>query len=192
LKISTSEVVVATPQSCVALVDAFPSVLRWKRRLAPTATPATAVLVAIRTLGSPRPSELAGYLRLDVSTVSRQVAHLRDVGLVSTGPDPDDGRSQRLSLSRAGEDELSRHRDHLAHRISEQLDDWDDTDVDVLARLLTRLGSTVAAPPAPPPPAPPPSTSTPRTAAPSTPLQTPPTPARTLHGAPDPFQQEKA
>ncbi|WP_432562367.1 MarR family winged helix-turn-helix transcriptional regulator [Kineococcus sp. SYSU DK003] len=132
----------ATPHACATLVDAFPAVLRFKRALvATTAVYGTAPLAAVAELGHPRVSELAEHLRLDVSTVSRQVAHLRQRGLLEATPDPVDGRSQQLSLTAAGLDELRRSRRALVEDITGRLADWDDADVETLAELLGRLGA---------------------------------------------------
>ena len=49
-----------------------------------------------------RVSALAEVLHSDVSTVSRQVSTLVDLGFVVRGPDPDDGRAQALSLTDEG------------------------------------------------------------------------------------------
>src|SRR5512144_700406 len=46
-----------------------------------------------------RVSDLAWCVHADVSTVSRQVSHLVDHGLVAKSPDPHDGRVQILSLT---------------------------------------------------------------------------------------------
>ena len=49
-----------------------------------------------------RVSALAEVLHSDVSTVSRQVSTLVDLGFVERGPDPHDGRAQALSLTAEG------------------------------------------------------------------------------------------
>jgi DNA-binding MarR family transcriptional regulator len=57
------------------------------------------VLVWVQALGSPRPSELAHELRLDLSTVSRHVSALVADGLLRSDPDAEDRRAQRLSVT---------------------------------------------------------------------------------------------
>jgi len=140
----------ATPQACAALVDVFPDVLRLKRAITTTAsaTPATAVLVAVQDLQRPRVSELAEHLHLDLSTVSRQVTHLRQRHLLDACADPTDGRSQRLSVTEEGLAELRRSRRAMVAELAQHLADWDDTDVDALTTLLSRLSrsAVVAAP----------------------------------------------
>jgi DNA-binding MarR family transcriptional regulator len=137
----------ATTTACAALVDVFPTVLRLKRSLAATAQVAgTAPLRAMWFLRHPRVSELAEHLHLDVSTVSRQVTHLRTQGLITTNPDPADGRSQQLSLTPDGIAELVRSRESLVAQFTERLASWDDADVETLAALLDRLGRTADTP----------------------------------------------
>jgi len=137
----------ATATACAALVDVFPTVLRLKRSLAATAqVTGSAPLRAIAFLRNPRVSELAEHLHLDVSTVSRQIAHLRTQGLITTNPDPDDRRSQQLSLTADGIAELERSRASLVEQFTERLASWDDADVQTLAVLLNRLGHTADTP----------------------------------------------
>ncbi|WP_337059425.1 MarR family winged helix-turn-helix transcriptional regulator [Kineococcus sp. G2] len=133
----------ATTTACTALVSVLPHLLRARRHLAGTASlPGTAALSIVREHGSLRMSEVAEGLGLDLSTVSRHVAHLRDKGLLTTSPDPDDGRSQRLSVTAAGEGELRAQRDRVVGALAARLADWDDTEVDDLARLLRKLAGT--------------------------------------------------
>ena len=54
-----------------------------------------------------RPSDAAAALELDLSTVSRQVRHLEESGLVTRRPDEEDGRACRVRLTPEGRDGLS-------------------------------------------------------------------------------------
>ncbi|GIG27777.1 MarR family winged helix-turn-helix transcriptional regulator [Cellulomonas marina] len=151
----------ATASACAALVDVMPDVLRLRRTLAAAPqVPGTAVLAAVLQLGHPRVSELADHLHLDLSTVSRKVAHLRDLHLVEAAPHPLDGRAQQLTVTPAGLDELRRVRRSLVDDLVRRLAGWDDADVATLTTLLGRLADDAAPPPAraacpaaPPPPA---------------------------------------
>jgi len=132
----------ATPHACAALVGVLPTLLRVKRSVVGSSgSQGFAVLDAVRHFRRPRVSEVADHLALDLSTVSRQVAHLRQRGLLAAFPDPQDGRSQRLTVTAAGIDELRCYRRDLVDRLVERLADWDDADVDTLTGLLARLGS---------------------------------------------------
>ncbi|NIZ92860.1 MarR family winged helix-turn-helix transcriptional regulator [Kineococcus rubinsiae] len=130
----------ATPHACAGLVDVLPGLLRARRAIVgSTPAPSTATLAAVHESGTPRVSEVAETLGLDLSTVSRQVTHLRQRGLLTAVPDPQDGRSQRLSLTETGVAELRSHRRHLVDTLVARLADWDDAEIDLLARLLDRL-----------------------------------------------------
>jgi DNA-binding MarR family transcriptional regulator len=71
--------------------------------------------------------------------VSRQVAHLVDLGYVERRPDPADRRAYHLALTEAGARALETRRrardEHLAHLTR----NWTDDDRRTLARLLDRL-----------------------------------------------------
>ena len=138
----------ATPHACAALVDVFPSLLRARRSLAGTlSTPSVVTLAVVHQRGTMRVSEVADALALDLSTVSRQVTHLRRRGLLESAPDPEDGRSQRLHVTRAGTDELRTHRRRVVDKLVENLRDWDDHEVVELTRLLGKLTATCATEP---------------------------------------------
>jgi len=144
-----AKVVMATPHACAGLVDVLPRLLRARRSIVGTSSaPVTATLAAVHDGGSPRLSEVAETLGLDLSTVSRQVTHLRQRGLLVAAPDPQDGRSQRLSLTDDGLAELGSHRRRLVDTLVTRLADWDDAEIDQLARLLDRLARAGAPTPA--------------------------------------------
>lgn len=152
----------ASPHACAALVDQFPHLARSKRVLVgshPGA--ATAALAAVVATGPARVSEVAEQMGLDLSTVSRQVAHLRREGLVEATPDASDGRSQRLTATPAGLALLRAERRRLVDALSTRLTGWDDADLGALTGLLDRLADDLARP------------TTPTTARPTPELQTP-------------------
>jgi len=136
---------VASPYACAALVDQFPHLARSKRALVgshPGA--ATATLAAVVAVGPARVSEVAEQMGLDLSTVSRQVAHLRRDGLVQASPDASDGRSQRISATPAGVALLRGERRRLVDAVATRLTTWDDDDLGSLTRLLDRLADDLA------------------------------------------------
>ncbi|MBC3760384.1 MarR family winged helix-turn-helix transcriptional regulator [Quadrisphaera oryzae] len=138
----------ASPHACSELLDTFPRLARSKRsllghmRIAPVSA-----LGAVATLGPVRVSEVAEALGLDLSTVSRQVGHLRQQGLVESAPDAADGRSQRLTATEAGLDVLRAERHRMVDRLNERLTDWDDAELDQLIVLLDRLTVDLTTPP---------------------------------------------
>jgi DNA-binding MarR family transcriptional regulator len=132
-----------TPDLGRALARVMRAVSRAKDLARPDGGPADVasfpLLVALVEAGSMRASDLAQAVMSDRSTVSRQVAHLVDVGYVERRPDPADGRAYHLALTEAGARALDARRrardDHLAHLTR----DWSEDDRRTLARLLDRL-----------------------------------------------------
>ncbi|WP_432486135.1 MarR family winged helix-turn-helix transcriptional regulator [Kineococcus esterisolvens] len=133
----------ATTTACAALVSVLPHLLRARRHLAGAASPpTTAALAVVHEHGSLRTTEVAEQLGLDLSTVSRHVGHLRTRGLLEASPDPDDGRSHRLTVTAAGRAELSAQRDRVVSALAARLADWDDAEIHHLTRLLQKLATT--------------------------------------------------
>lgn len=130
----------ASPRACAALMGTFPALARSKRavvghtRIAPVSALAT-----IATAGPVRVSEVAELMGLDLSTVSRQVSHLRRDGLVEAAPDAVDGRSQLLTVTPAGTAVLREERHRMVDRLVDRLADWDDAELTELTDLLGRL-----------------------------------------------------
>jgi DNA-binding MarR family transcriptional regulator len=92
-----------------------------------------------------RVSALAEAVHVDVSTVSRQVSTLVELGLVQRGPDPDDGRAQALSVTPEGEELLLAIRDGRDRWLRGLLADWSDDDVRALSGYLARFASDLEA-----------------------------------------------
>jgi DNA-binding MarR family transcriptional regulator len=97
------------------------------------------LLSLLQDAGPLRASDLVTRIGLDKSTVSRQVAHLVDLGLVHREADPDDGRAQVLTPSPEGASRLARIRDVRRARWEDDMSDWPASDVAALADLLRRL-----------------------------------------------------
>jgi DNA-binding MarR family transcriptional regulator len=97
------------------------------------------LLSLLQDAGPLRASDLVTRIGLDKSTVSRQVAHLVDLGLVERAADPIDGRAQVLTPSPEGAARLARIRDVRRARWEQDLSDWPESDVAALADLLRRL-----------------------------------------------------
>jgi DNA-binding MarR family transcriptional regulator len=83
-----------------------------------------------------RVSALAEAIHSDVSTVSRQVSTLVDLGFIDRGPDPDDRRAQALTLTDEGRALLLAIRDDRDRWMQGLLADWDPDDV---AQFSTHL-----------------------------------------------------
>jgi DNA-binding MarR family transcriptional regulator len=97
------------------------------------------LLSLLQDTGPLRASDLVARLGLDKSTVSRQLAHLVDLGLVDRAADPVDGRAQVLTPSSEGSTRLARIRDVRRARWERDMSDWPSSDVATLADLLHRL-----------------------------------------------------
>ena len=92
-----------------------------------------------------RVSALAEVLHSDVSTVSRQVSTLVDLGFVARGPDPDDRRAQALSLTDEGSDLLTAIRSDRDRWLTGLLADWSDDDVTAFSAHLRHFASDLEA-----------------------------------------------
>jgi DNA-binding MarR family transcriptional regulator len=97
------------------------------------------LLALLEDIGPLRAGDLVARLGLDKSTVSRQVSHLVDLGLVDRAADPVDGRAQVLTPSAEGSARLARIRAARRARWESDLADWPAEDVAVLGELLGRL-----------------------------------------------------
>ena len=95
--------------------------------------------------GPLRVSALADLVLSDVSTVSRQVSTLVDLGFVTRGPDPDDRRAQALTLTDEGTTLLHGIRALREQWLQGLLSDWDDADVVAFSQHLRRFASTLEA-----------------------------------------------
>jgi DNA-binding MarR family transcriptional regulator len=97
-------------------------VIRWLGRYGP----ATAGAVATGT-------------SMDKSAVSRQVRALRDLGLIESEPDPEDGRSARLRVSDHGRASLEAVGTITRAEFRSRFADWSDDDLSTFEHLLARL-----------------------------------------------------
>lgn len=108
-----------------------------------TGSPVTsASLAALRTidhLGTPTVSAVARRLRLDQSTLSRQVRPLEDQGLVERRAAAGDRRAVRLRSTARGRRLLRRIRDVALNDYDVATGDWSEEDRALLGRLLERL-----------------------------------------------------
>ncbi len=86
-----------------------------------------------------RVSELADAVHSDVSTVSRQVSTLVELGFVTRAADPDDGRAQVLAVTEEGTALLTAIREGRDQWLQRLLADWSDDDVRALTTQLARL-----------------------------------------------------
>ncbi len=103
------------------------------------------LLVRIERLGPIGIVELAELVGRDHSTVSRQIAKLDSLGLVSRCPSPQDGRVKAVVVTEQGRvmtDALDSARQKI---IEKMLSDWKKEDVRELARLLRHFADDALA-----------------------------------------------
>ncbi len=96
--------------------------------------------------GEPRRvSVVAESIHSDVSTVSRQVSHLAQHGLIEKIGDPDDGRAQLLSLTPTGVEVIEKLVRDRGQWFELLLASWSDDDAQTFEHFLTRFGDDVEA-----------------------------------------------
>lgn len=92
-----------------------------------------------------RVSVVAEMIHSDVSTVSRQVTHLVQHGIIEKIGDPEDGRAQLLSLSPSGTEVIEKLVQGRGQWFEMLLADWTDEDAQQFEHYLTRFGNDVEA-----------------------------------------------
>ncbi len=90
-------------------------------------------------------NEIADHLRLDASTVTRQVLQMEAAGYVSRGRDEADGRRSVIAATTTGIAAWEATRRARADVYAEVLSAWEPDDLQVLARSLTRLNASLDA-----------------------------------------------
>ncbi len=93
--------------------------------------------------GASRLSDLAASVRLDVSTTSRHIRGLEQLGYVERTSDPADGRASLLTATDAGREVLQRQFGESRRRIAAIMHGWSTDDIDSLRRLLARLTNDI-------------------------------------------------
>ena len=127
------------------------AVLRTSRRLRYEASPGAvspgqhAVLVAL--LGGPRtPRQLAERERVKPPSMTRTVAGLEQLGLVTRANDPKDRRQVLLSLTEAGRASIEATRRRRTEWLARRLAGMDAEDGRILARAAELLQELAATP----------------------------------------------
>ncbi|HKK02137.1 MAG TPA: MarR family transcriptional regulator [Desulfuromonadales bacterium] len=89
-------------------------------------------------------SSLAAHLSLDNSTVTRQVAVMESSSLLERNHNPEDGRSQLLTVTHLGREKAESMRQARIDRIANLMTAWSEKDQNELVRLLGRLNEDLA------------------------------------------------
>ncbi|WP_051909695.1 MarR family transcriptional regulator [Paenirhodobacter enshiensis] len=101
-------------------------------------------LLMLQLRDGPRASgDLAVGLRLDHSTVTRQIAALERLGYLIRTPHPEDGRSALLELSALGVLRCSEMQAMRRRGLSKLLCGWTDQEVTAFAGLVARFNDAV-------------------------------------------------
>jgi DNA-binding MarR family transcriptional regulator len=130
----------------------FASSMRELRTVHPGLDRAGVTLLgALDATADARPSDIAVTVGLDLSTVSRQIRQLEQLGLLSRRPDGADRRASRLRLTARGRDSLATVRARRAEMLGEVFGDWPGAERQEFLRLLNRLLDGLSVLPCPPP-----------------------------------------
>lgn len=116
---------------------------RLSREVHPEMEPAAyGLLSVLRTKGPIRLTELAACLGVGKPSVSRQVAFLEGLGLVSKAADPLDGRAQAISLTALGEEKMHLVQDARREVFRDRLAEWPAGDLAAFAGYMARLNAS--------------------------------------------------
>ena len=113
------------------------------RQVHPDMEPAAyGLLTVIRREGPIRLTELASCIGVGKPSVSRQIAFLESIGLVSKEADPLDGRAQTIRLTARGEDKMHQVQDARREVFRERLGEWPVEELQTLAAYMAKLNAT--------------------------------------------------
>lgn len=112
--------------------------------LQPAALP---VLLYVVDLGPVRASDVVEHFGIDKGAVSRHVAHLESLGLVTRACDPDDRRAQTIVPTAPARRRVDAVRAARREDTAGRLADWSEDDLLVLAEGLARYNASIEASP---------------------------------------------
>ena len=116
------------------------------RHVHPELEPAAyALLSMIAATPGVRASDLAANIGVGRGTMSRQLARLGELGLVSRRPDPDDYRGQLLDLTDVGRERFETAQNARRAFFRQALGGWSDDDIGSFATQVARLNTDLAA-----------------------------------------------
>lgn len=114
------------------------------RRVHPELPPAAyPVLLYVADHGPTRASDVVDHLGTDKGAVSRQVAQLEQLGLVTRSCDPEDRRAQALVLTADGRARLDRLAAERRSEFARRLAAWSPEDLASFADQLSRYNATL-------------------------------------------------
>lgn len=97
------------------------------------------VLYSVKEQHSARPSAIASYCGLDLSTISRHLKRLEEEGFIERRQDPLDGRAQLTNLSAYGAETLAKIDRLRRDAMETALGAWSESERDDLSAVIARL-----------------------------------------------------
>src|SRR5262245_52249888 len=117
------------------------------RAVHPDLAPSSYLMLAyVAESGPMRASEIAEQFLMDKGAVSRQIAHLTDLDLLTRVADPVDGRALLVSVSPEGRRRLTEVDRQRRAWLDERLGDWSDDELGRFVRALGRYNRALDAP----------------------------------------------
>lgn len=139
--------VVVIEEAVVTIVREFALVSTQERLIGAAGVPVeragVGVLRCVSERGEIRVSELAQFLGVDTSTMSRHVRSLERAGFLIRSVESSDRRACRVGLTSAGVEVLGLLREARHRYFTELLAGWTSDEREVLALLLGRLADEV-------------------------------------------------
>ncbi len=134
-------------EAVAALAVTLVTASEWLRRASAIALDPvhTGVLRLAAERGAVRPSELAEYLDVNPSTITRHVRLLVAAGEVTLSSDATDGRASRVQITDRGRAHLRRVYDSGVESFVALVQGWTNEEVRTLTSLLGRLMAAVEA-----------------------------------------------
>lgn len=102
------------------------------------------LLRTLERIGPASINTIAAAVGLDGSTVTRQVAAMKELGLVERTTNPGDRRSCIISPTADGRTVMRQMRRQRRSNLDAVTSDWTDDDRTALGRLLTKLNDSIA------------------------------------------------
>ncbi|WP_427174179.1 MarR family winged helix-turn-helix transcriptional regulator [Arthrobacter sp. 92] len=113
------------------------------RQVHPDMEPAAyGLLTVIRREGPIRLTDLASCIGVGKPSVSRQIAFLESIGLVSKDADPLDRRAQAIRLTPRGEEKMHQVQDARREVFRDRLGEWPVEELQALAKYMAKLNAT--------------------------------------------------
>lgn len=126
-------------EDLVHLVKAFGALRHHLPRLHPEVETTAYPVIFTLANGPLRVSVIAEKTHSDVSTVSRQVSHLVQVGVLEKVADPTDGRVQNIVLAPAGKELLEDIHQSRGRMFASLMTDWSESEAREFDDYLRRL-----------------------------------------------------